>query len=777
MGRGRCARLEGALLMALMLGGAAGAWSGLSAQAKSEASESAATQAPTEYWIGQATGPVTLDALLDEEAWSRAVAIPLPFEVSPGDNAAAPVVTQCRLIYDADHLYLGCTAEDPSPDAIRAYVVERDQIDGHDRIVLTVDPFHDQRRAFQFGVSALGVQSDAVLAQQGAMSPDQGPAAMALDASWDAIWRSAGRITDDGYVVEAAIPFRSLRFPRPNGEDATWGIYLSRLWPRGSIVETRSAAWDRSDGCLLCQANTARGLSGISPGAGVQLAPTLTASRTTRRDGAEAPLVTEPLDGAAGLDAQWSVTSDLTLDLTANPDFSQVEADVAQLDVNTRFALFFPERRPFFLEGADFFATPIQAVFTRSIADPTAGAKLTGKLGPNAVGLLLARDRGNQLLLPGSQSSAAATASGGATTTIARFRRDLGGSSTVGALVTAREGDGYHNRVGGLDAFYRPAASMTVEAQLLRSDTEYPAAIAAQHAQPTGAFSGHAALLRTRWETRSWSLFGQARLVEPEFRADAGFLSQAGVRGGNANIVRRWWGDRESWFTDLRLEAGVWRTETLDADPLHGGFWFGLGYGGPGQSSFGVFPNVFMHEHFAGTTYEGMTQVWFDLRAAPSGGLSLGVNGMVGDAVDVANERLGVEVRLSPFVTTRLGRHLEVTIQHTHQQLDHEGARVHTATLSQLRTVYNFSPRSYVRAIAQYRRVDRDTARYTDPVDRRSTSLLTQLLYAYELSPQTVFFLGYAEDGAGHVGVDDVRTPLTTRGRTLFVKLGYAWRP
>jgi hypothetical protein len=712
---------------------------------------------------------------MDDEGWRSALVIPLPYEVSPGENGAAPVVTECRLTYDDESLYLGCIAQDPDPDAIRAYVVDRDGIDGHDRIVLTLDPFNDQRRAFQFSVSALGVQSDAVLSQQGTAMQLGGP--LPPDQSWDAIWRSAGAINPDGFVVEAEIPFRSLRFPGSRGP-ATWGVYLSRWWPRSSNVEIRSATWDRGNSCVLCQANLVSGFGGVAPGANVQLAPTLTAARTdTRRDFPEGPMTAGPTARDVGLDAQWGITSDLTVNLTANPDFSQVEADVAQLDVNNRFALFFPEKRPFFLEGADFFGTPLRAVFTRSISDPSVGGKLTGKLGSNAVGFLMARDGVNNLLIPGSQFSSSTSLEQEVTTTVARFRRDLGGASTVGGLFTGREAAGYHNRVGGVDAFYRPHDAVTVQAQYLRSETAYPRSVRAEHEQPEGTFGGNAALAMLNLDTSDWTLNANLRQVDPGFRADAGFVTMAGVRGGMVAAGRRFFGDSGDWFTRIQATVGLWRNDDFDGNRLNGGMWFGVNYQGPGQTSIGVWPNLFMREHFGGRTYEGMRQLWFDVRSQPSGALAFGLNGNVGDAVDFANERRGTELRLAPVATLRVGRNVEVGIQHTYQRLDHEGRRVFAANLTQLRGVYNFSTRSFFRAIVQYRRTDRHAELYAQPVDRLSTAVFAQLLYAYKLNPQTVFFLGYGEDQSGSTDPRGERVPLTTQGRTLFLKLGYAWRP
>ncbi|HSM60639.1 MAG TPA: DUF5916 domain-containing protein [Longimicrobiales bacterium] len=727
------------------------------------------------FEIAPTRAEIRVDGILDETAWDDATVIPLPFEVTPGENAPAPVGTDCRLTFDVENLYLGCRALDPDPDAIRAYVVDRDRIDGHDQVLMTLDPFNDQRRAFRFAVSALGVQSDAVVAQQGVGLRDQG--AEAVDPSWDAIWNSAGTIDERGYVVEAAVPFQSLRFPREDGP-GTWGVYLSRIWPRSTAVETRSASWDRDNGCLLCQANLVTGFEGVRPGGTLQITPTVTASRSdARQDFPDGPMVPGPTKADVGVDGVWNVTTDLTLNLTVNPDFSQVEADVAQLDVNNRFALFFPEKRPFFLEGADFFGTPIQAVFTRSISDPTAGAKVTGKMGANALGLLVARDRVNNLLIPGSEFSASSTVEEEVTTSVARFRRDLGGSSTIGALLTSREGPSYHNRLGGLDAFYRPLPPLTLQVQAVRSATEYPDAVAARHDQPGSAFGGDALSARADWVSRRWILNGDFRRISPGFRADAGFVAQAGVRGGSATAIRRFLGDSDDWFTEIRLVSGAWRSEDFQGHPLTAGYWFGLVYNGPLQSRLGVWPNLDQKEHVGDRTFSDLDLLYFDARLQPTGSVSLGLNGDRGDVVDYANRRPATELRLAPSVQLRLGRNVETEVQHTLQRLTREGRQVFTANLTRLRAVYSFSPRSFLRTIVQIRSIDRNPASYFDTVDPHGRSVLAELLYAYKVNPQTVLFLGYSEGRSGLRDGEGVDVPLTTTGRTFFLKLGYAVRP
>lgn len=718
----------------------------------------------TVFAIGRTDAAIRIDGVLDEPAWTDAVLVPLPYETWPGDNTAAPVTTECRITHDNEHLYFGCVATDPRPNAVRAFITDRDGILGHDRVGIGLDPFNDARRAFEFSVSALGVQRDARYDEQAGW-----------DDSWDAIWRSSGRITDGGYVVEAAIPFRSLRFPAGDGVQ-TWGFFALREWPRSQNVEIQSMAWDRANGCRLCQANLLTGIAGISPGVNLELNPTFTSSRTDRREDFPAgQLETGSFSADPGLDVRWGLTPNLTLNGTVNPDFSQVEADVAQLDVNNRFALFFPEKRPFFLEGGDFFSTPVQAVFTRTIADPVFGTKLTGKLGPQALGAMVALDEVNNLLFPGNQGSSTATLDDRVLTTVGRLRRDVGASGTLGLLYTGREADGYHNRVAGIDAFLRPFAVLSLRAQFLHSVTRYPDAVAEEQEQPAGAFSGNAAQLRFDYNTRNWfgTVFSQVK--SGGFRADVGFVQQVDVRSIDVWGGRRFWGGDGDFFTQLGLEGGGWRFEDLDGRLTNQGVWLNGWFNGPAQTNFWLNPNV-KREFFAGQIHE-QVQLWSGFGIRPTGAVLFEISGNVGDAIDFANGRKAFRVEANPFVQLRLGRHLDLQLRHTFSRLSVDEGEIFTANISQLRGVYNFNPRTFVRLVLQFRDTDRNPALHQDPVNVERRSLFSQLLFSYKVNPQTAMFLGYADDRLGLTDEQLDRTALTQTGRSVFLKVGYAWRP
>jgi len=339
--------------------------------------------------------PVKIDGNLDDDAWRQALQIQVNTETNPGENIPAKVKTVAYLMEDGNSLFVAFDARDPDPGAIRAFLRDRDSAYNDDFVGVIIDSYNDERRAFEFFSNPLGAQMDLTNDDINRHEDD----------SWNAIWDSAGQITDQGYIVEMEIPLNQLRFQKVDGKQV-WGLDVIRMYPRDSRTRIGSNPLDREINCYLCQFSKIQGLENTEPGRDLEIVPTLTASRAdTTDDPVTDPMVAGDVESEAGLNVRWGITPDLTANLAINPDFSQIEADVAQLDVNNQFALFFPESRPFFLEGSDYFRTPIQAVFTRTVADPSIGAKLTGKRNNNTFGVFATEDELTNLIIPGAFGS------------------------------------------------------------------------------------------------------------------------------------------------------------------------------------------------------------------------------------------------------------------------------------------------------------------------------------------------------------------------------------
>ena len=704
--------------------------------------------------------PITVDGALDDVAWSGEPTFELLHETRPGDNTAAKVRTLGWVAFDDRNLYFAFQAFDPDPKSIRARFTDRDRAFQDDFVGLVLDTFNDERRAFEFFVNPLGVQMDLV---QDDVSGNE-------DESWDAIWDSAGRLTENGYVVEAAIPLSTLRFPDGAAASGTWGIDALRVQPRSSRVRIGLNRIERGRNCYLCQASKLVGLTGIQPGRDIELDPTLTSVRTEAREpfptgGYET--IDDPTEG--GLTARWGITPSLTLQGTLNPDFSQIEADAAQLDVNNQFALFYPEKRPFFLEGADYFETEINAVHTRDIADPDWGVKLSGKQGRFAVGLILAEDRTTNLLLPSSQGSRLASLDDANYSAIARARRDIGDNSTLGLLYTDRSGGAYSNRLLGGDALHRVGEKHTLRFEGMFSQTRYPQGFALDYDQPLGAFSGHAVNAEYEYSTEKWRGYAEYRDLADGFRADLGFIGQVDYRRMEVCGQRIWNGNGERWYDQISTGANVDETRTQAGDLVEReleAWWYASGplqsemnFGGGGGTE--VFQGLEVDKLFVFGYFGARPASWFNFY----------VEAAAKQGIDYANVREGDETSISTGLRFDIGRHLRLTVDDRFERVDVEGGRLFAANVVEVRATYQFNLRTFVRVISQYFEIDRDPGLYTFEVESNEQELFNQLLFSYKINPQTVLFAGYSDTAFGSPSID-----LTRESRTVFLKLGYAWR-
>ena len=451
------------------------------------------------------SGPIVINGSLDDEAWHQALELEMKYEVRPGENVEPPVRTLVLLAYDKSTLYIAFRAFDPDPAAIRAHLMDRDSAWYDDWVGVVLDTFNDERRSFDFLVNPFGIQMDFTETSD---SEDNG---------FDAIWDSKGRVYDWGFAVEIAIPFTSLRFQR-TGEDQIWGFDALRSYKRN--VDHRMGLFprDRNNNCYLCQTVKIKGFAGVDPGRNLEIVPTLTAVRTDARDEIPGGDFQElNSDVEAGITARWGFTPNMTINATVNPDFSQVEADSLQLDINEPFALYFNERRPFFTEGADFFRTPFDIVYTRTMRDPTWGLKLTGKEGANTIGAYVVRDESNNLIFPGSQGSSATSLHENVTASVFRYKRDIGSKYTLGVMATDREGGDYYNRVFGFDGGFRFTNTDYLSLTAYGSSTRYSQKIAQNFSQPEGGFSDYLWEAYYSHSTRDYSLYGQYADVGKRF--------------------------------------------------------------------------------------------------------------------------------------------------------------------------------------------------------------------------------------------------------------------
>jgi Domain of unknown function (DUF5916) len=459
----------------------------------------------------------------------------------PSDGKPATQPTDVYVGYDQTNLYVVWVCWDSKPHAIRAHLTRREAVTppDDDYVELNIDTFHDQRHGFLFDVNPLGTQADALWTE-----------GSGADYSFDTLWYSRGRLTPKGFVIWMAVPFRSLRFhPR----DGLWGVTFMRYIPHNDETDYWPYVSSRVSGTLN-QEGTMYGMREISPGHNMQFIPYASFRNyraVNNRDPSQPRFTQIDAQGKAGLDSKFVFHDSLVLDTTINPDFAQVESDEPQNTVNQRFEVFFPEKRPFFLENANYFGdTNIgvyrlsQMLFTRRIAAPTSGARLTGKQGPWNLGFLIADDRS-----PGLRVSDFSPFAGKrAYFAVGRVSHDFGEQNSIGLIYTDRELFGLFNRVGGLDANFRLNKNWTSWFRTVVSSTlsspDEPGSGATQTAPTTPSIPGYhfgrntEAVLNNIGRRLSYEFMYQD--ITPAFHTDTGFVPRTDVRNASQYFHFYW---------------------------------------------------------------------------------------------------------------------------------------------------------------------------------------------------------------------------------------------
>jgi len=467
----------------------------------------------------------------------------------PHDGEPVTETTDAYIGYDHKNFYAVFVCFD-DPTKVRARLSRREDIFDDDQVEIILDTFHDRRRAYSFQVTPLGVQWDAIYTEASREEQTQGH----FDTSFDTVWDSKGKVTSHGYVVWIAIPFKSLRFPATKAQE--WGLILYR----GITRKNEDSFWPyityKVEG-RLNQAATLSGLEGISPGRDIELLP-YGLMRSFRaldtRDPTNPYFQKATAQGQPGMDAKFVLRDHFTIDATANPDFSQVESEDPQITVNQRYAVYFPEKRPFFLENEDFFRTPMDLLFTRSIGDPSAGIRLTGKDGPYSLGIMSADDRSPGLAVPDYNPLTGMRSY----FTVARVSRDIFRQSSVGALYTDWEcpTTGEFNRIGGADTHIKFNPNWTLDGQAVTSSSDlnlsceanlYP--FSSGNRGNGDHYAGPAERLEVRRDGLHFSYDGQYNDITSGFVSIPGFINRVDIRESRQEVDYRF-RPRKGWIID-----------------------------------------------------------------------------------------------------------------------------------------------------------------------------------------------------------------------------------
>ncbi len=725
----------------------------------------AAPQPGPPLTIHHATGPIVLDGNLDDPGWRDVTPETTWFETNVTDNTRPPVANAAWMAYDDKYFYAAFRFDDPDPSRIRAPLGDHDNLSGYtDYGGVIVDSRNDGRTAQLFLANARGLQYDA-------LSSD----VSGEDNSPDWFWDAAGKITTTGWNLELRIPFSSMRYADP--KSPTFGILLYRNYPRDRHYQFFTARLPRDVNCFICNESKLTGLANLPKGSHLVVAPYATTQRQDQAEGDPgSPIANGETKADGGLDVKWSPLANMAVDATFNPDFSQVESDAAQITANERFALFYPEKRTFFLEGVDLFSMPFQAAYSRTITSPSLGLRATGRTGTTSYTALIAHDRGGGLaILPGPQASDFAVQDFRSDVGLVRFRHEMG-PSFVSVFATTREveGGGY-NRVAGPDFQWRPKPTDTVTGQALwsRSVTPDRTDLAAEWDGRT--LSDRAVVLNYQHADAHYDFFVQGQDIGDQFRADNGFIPQVGYQEG---YVESGWTFRpkDRFFSRLRSFAIAYVDRTPGGQVLSQRVAVGSGMDARLSSFFRVDLNADAVR--VGDALLRRFRPRIQLQASPGRVLnSLSLDAYVGEEIDFDNAREGNGLTLAGTFTLRPGPHLELSNRTSGRWLNVDAGagrsgRLFRAGIERLRATYMFNSRCFLRLIGQYIVTKRDVSLYTFAVPEKSASFSSSALFAYKLNWQTVLYAGYGDDRL----YADPTGRLEPVARQAFAKVSYAWQ-
>lgn len=447
--------------------------------------------------------PPKIDGVLDNPAWeTQALKIEDFVQLTPKENGAPSERTVAYVGFDDKNLYLAFRCFDTDPSKVRCTITSRDNTINDDWVLLMLDAYNEKRRAFSFFLNPAGIQIDAIRTEEGGSDN--------FDMSWDTAFDSAGTTDAEGWTVEMAVPFKSFRFP--DRETKIWNVVLARNLPRkGEIIMWPTFSRDIPG--LLSQGRTWRLQGTVERGRNLEVMPVLTSLQ--RQGGA--------FNVQPGANVKYGLRSNLTLDFAANPDFSHIEADAPQIDVNLRYALRYQEKRPFFMEGMELFSYPqIEMVYTRRIIDPAFGAKISGKVGKTAYGILSAYDVNPSESLWDVHNGGGAK-DHNALFNIVRLKTDIGSGSFLGFTLADKEINGSWNRVAGFDGQIRYKDRVFLFVQAIASKTSYDGEVTAL---------APALYAESYYTTRHWTAGGWFQAMHPEFEASSGFVNRVDYRSG-----------------------------------------------------------------------------------------------------------------------------------------------------------------------------------------------------------------------------------------------------
>jgi hypothetical protein len=697
-----------------------------------------------------------LTGKLDNPIWKQTTPIELNYEISPGDNIQAPEKTFVRAMYDDENIYFGFECFDKNPSQIRANISDRDRMFSDDYVIIILDTYGDYQKGYEFAVNPYGIKGDLMATLNNE------------DSSLDLIWHSAASINENGWTAEIAIPFSSLTFPEK--EEQNWVFGVVRNLPRSSRVQISWTKIDRNIPGFLPQSGLLQGLKNIKSGGGIELLPYVVGQKGGELANANDPksgLKFNPFEGRFGGGIKYSPSPNFSLDAVINPDFSQIESDAAQISVNTTFALYYDEKRPFFLNGNELIQTPMY--YSRSINNPLGAARINGKSGALSYLYMGAYDRNTVILIPGEDRSNTVPTDIKSMANVGKLRYDFGNENHIGSLILTRNFSGGHNYLVGFDWNFKfwenwyfngeGFLSKTKElnntslfnSQRKFGSTEYNASFNGEE------YSGNGIHLVLSHQQRSYNFTFVYNSFSPTYQTYNGLFSSNNYRQfyfSNAFILypENSFIDRASFGFqgELRFNYdGIKKEQSLVP-------YVGLSM--KGQTNLNASFILLNDENFYGKNLKNVRRANINISSRPIKEIFVFLYGSLGRFIYRSSSPIiGTGHNFETGFTLKPTPKLNLSFEYSRARLSNEqtGDLLYDGNIFRTVGTYQFSPELFFRTIFQY--------------DSFSKSYQIYPLLSYKLNAFTTFYAGATSDYINYKG--DIG--IANTNQQYFVKVQY----
>ena len=704
-------------------------------------------------------GNITLTGKMDDPLWLQAMPVDLNYEIMPGENQPARQKTVALVLYNNDYLYFGFRCYDSVPSAIRANLADRDKMFSDDFVIVSIDTYNNYQKGLEFAVNPYGIQGDLMMMGSGNE-----------DSSYDMVWHSAASVNEEGWIAEMAIPFSVFSFNSADIQD--WTITLCRIMPRDSRYMMSWTMLDRNNPSWLGQGGVLKGLEGIKPGKSLSFLPYLMIEQKGDRSDVsdpESPMELSKIKARVGGGITYSPGPNTTINAVINPDFSQIESDAGQISVNSTFALYYPERRPFFMAGMDLLQTPMY--YSRTINNPLFAAKINGKAGRFSYLALAADDRNTSITVPGEEKSNTVTTGDRSYAGAARVRYDMENENFVGALLLNRNFTDGHNYVGGLDWNLKFWKNWYWSGELFLSKTrEMNNTELFDNSREFGstgkdaAFNGekyygtglHLALSRAG---RKYSFSLVQNNFSPTYQTYNGMFPEVNIRTSNMNH-RYTFHINGKVIQRMQVFSNALLGYNFDGDFKRLIIQPGFSVSMIGQTQMSYTYTVVNQERFSDVMFKGVSRSQYNLSTKPLKGVSISFSGSTGKSIRRSAEpELGKGYNLTSSLSLEPVSWLKTSFSWSTSRLESiaTGTEFYNGHIFRNVTTFQFTRKLFVRGIGEYNTFDNSFNIYP--------------LVSYKFNAFTMFCAGMTRDYLEYN--QDESNIYRTTGHQYFIKLQY----